>query len=108
MGSAFVIATHDHALDFLLARESLARGDAGYVGMIGSKTKATRFRHWLAEEVPDLASADLICPMGQPSFTLNKDKRPEVIAALITAELIAALISGDVRQKSLQPMEPNQ
>ncbi len=100
--SAFVIATHDHALDFLLAREALARRDACYVGMIGSKSKAARFRHWLASEDSDLSAKDLICPMAKGVATLSKDKRPEVIAALITAELIAALNQGAAMQKPLR------
>ena len=47
-GSAFVVLTHDHALDFLIVREALARGDAAYVGMIGSRTKRVSFLRWLA------------------------------------------------------------
>ena len=39
-GSVFIILTHDHSLDFLIACEALARGDAAYVGMIGSKHQA--------------------------------------------------------------------
>ena len=50
-GSAFVVLTHDHALDFLITAEALARNDASYVGMIGSKTKRARFRNWLTREV---------------------------------------------------------
>ena len=38
-GSAFVIFTHSHALDYRLADRALRRGDAAYVGMIGSATK---------------------------------------------------------------------
>ena len=45
-GSAFVILTHDHALDFLIVAEALKRDDAAYVGMIGSKTKKATFRNW--------------------------------------------------------------
>ena len=51
-GSAFVVLTHDHALDFLIAREALARGDAAYVGMIGSRTKRVSFQRWLREAGP--------------------------------------------------------
>ncbi|SNZ06674.1 xanthine dehydrogenase accessory protein XdhC [Cohaesibacter gelatinilyticus] len=101
-GSTFVIATHDHALDFLLAREALARRDACYVGMIGSKSKAARFRHWLAGEAPELSAKDLICPMAKSVAVASEDKRPEVIAALITAELIAALNQGALVQKPLR------
>lgn len=85
-GSAFVILTHDHALDFLIAREALKRGDAAYVGMIGSKTKLASFRSWLrAEGEPDSLAARLVCPIGG---TAVKDKRPEVIAALAVAEIL--------------------
>ncbi|MCV6575738.1 MAG: xanthine dehydrogenase accessory protein XdhC [Cohaesibacter sp.] len=101
-GSAFIIATHDHALDFLLAKEALARQDARYVGMIGSKTKAARFGHWLAEEAPMLSRAQLKCPMGLPAPGAVKDKRPEVIAALITADVISALNQGSENQKPLR------
>ena len=37
-GSSYVILTHDHALDFLIAAEALKRDDAPYVGMVGSAT----------------------------------------------------------------------
>lgn len=40
--SAFIILTHDHALDFLLVREALDRPDATYVGMVGSQTKRAK------------------------------------------------------------------
>jgi xanthine dehydrogenase accessory factor len=43
-GSAYVILTHDHALDFLIAAEALRRTDAPYVGMVGSRTKRAKFR----------------------------------------------------------------
>lgn len=42
-GSAFIVLTHDHALDFLLSFAALERGDATYVGLIGSKTKRAKF-----------------------------------------------------------------
>ena len=41
-GSAYVILTHDHALDFILCGAALDRHDAKYVGMIGSKTKRVK------------------------------------------------------------------
>ena len=92
-GSAVMILTHDHALDFLIAGEALQRNDLAYVGMIGSKTKRAVFKNWLRENEPVETSIDnLICPIGG---TQVKDKRPEVIAALVAAEIIWAL---DARQ----------
>ena len=90
-GSAFVILTHDHALDFLIAAEALRRDDASYVGMIGSKTKRSTFKNWLSREIgrPDLFDR-LVCPIG---CTTVKDKRPAVIAALAAAEVMAAALN---------------
>lgn len=85
-GSAVVILTHDHALDFLLAAEALARADLSYVGMIGSRTKRAQFLRFARER--DLDPAPLICPIGAG---LTHDKRPAVIAATTAAELIARL-----------------
>ncbi|KQY13835.1 xanthine dehydrogenase accessory protein XdhC [Rhizobium sp. Root482] len=90
-GSAFVILTHDHALDFLIATEALRREDAAYVGMIGSRTKRATFKNWLSREIgsPDLFDR-LVCPIGG---TAVKDKRPAVIAALAAAEITTAALS---------------
>ncbi|MCR4266164.1 xanthine dehydrogenase accessory protein XdhC, partial [Nitratireductor sp. ZSWI3] len=52
-GSAFVVLTHDHALDFMITAEALARQDAAYVGMIGSKTKRATFRSWFLKNGGD-------------------------------------------------------
>lgn len=89
--SAFVIATHDHSLDFLIAREALARGDAAYVGMIGSKTKLGSFRNWIRRDAGEATVTDrLVCPIGGSTL---RDKRPEVIAALVAAELVQYLLA---------------
>lgn len=91
-GSAVVIMTHDHGLDFLIARQALARGDLAYVGMIGSATKRASFAHWLQREGGDPAWLDrLTLPIGG---NIVRDKRPAVIAALVAAELLTALIPG--------------
>ncbi|MCT4656982.1 MAG: xanthine dehydrogenase accessory protein XdhC [Cohaesibacter sp.] len=97
--TAFVIATHDHGLDFLLAAEALARCDAAYVGMIGSKTKRATFRSWLAAHDPALSSASLACPMGAREGAKVADKRPEVIAAMIAAELLETFLGTDAQSK---------
>lgn len=89
-GSAFVILTHDHALDFLITKEALARGDAAYVGMIGSKTKRATFHSWyLKEGGSEDRFQELISPIGGAAV---RDKRPEVIAALAAAEITSAML----------------
>jgi xanthine dehydrogenase accessory factor len=85
-GSAFVILTHDHALDFLIAAEALKRSDSPYVGMVGSRTKRAKFRSWyLGEGGDEAALRRLVLPIGASTL---KDKRPEVIAALAAAEIM--------------------
>ena len=86
-GAAFVVATHDHGLDFLLVEAALARGDAAYVGMIGSASKRAQIATRLA--ATGLDPARLTCPIGALGA---RDKRPEVIAAQTAAELVAALL----------------
>ncbi|MEM1286100.1 MAG: xanthine dehydrogenase accessory protein XdhC [Pseudomonadota bacterium] len=88
-GSAYIILTHDHALDFLLAREALERTDAAYIGMIGSKTKRATFASWHAKEIGTDGSIDrLTMPIGG---NRSRDKRPTVIAAFVAAEVMEAV-----------------
>ncbi len=86
--SAFVVVTHDHALDFLLTSEALDHPDAAYVGLIGSATKRLKFERFHASHASQSDSRDLICPIGA---VRSADKRPEVIAALVVAEVMTAL-----------------
>ncbi|MER9137455.1 xanthine dehydrogenase accessory protein XdhC [Mesorhizobium sp. M0830] len=90
-GAAFAILTHDHALDFLIVAEALKRGDAAYVGMIGSKTKKATFKNWFLKSADgsEAEFARLISPIGGDAV---KDKRPQVIAALAAAEIMTALV----------------
>lgn len=88
-GSAFIILTHDHALDFLLTREALDRNDASYVGMIGSKTKRATFASWLDKEAGSQDGLEqLTMPIGASHLL---DKRPAVIAAMAAAEVMEAV-----------------
>jgi len=88
--SAFVVLTHDHALDFLIVSEALKRDDAAYVGMIGSRTKKATFKSWYLKTGggTEEAFARLVSPIGGDAV---KDKRPPVIAALAAAEIMTAL-----------------
>lgn len=91
-GGAVLILTHDHALDFLIAKEALARPDLSYVGMIGSATKRATFRHWLEREGGSAEDCSrLVLPIGGESV---RDKRPTVIAAMVAAELCEILLAG--------------
>ncbi len=99
-GSAFVIVTHDHALDFLIANEALARPDSSYVGMVGSKTKRAKFASWFIEQGGNPALLDkLILPIGAQGLG---DKRPSVIAALAAAEVMVHIGEREASVRSLR------
>lgn len=85
-GSAFVVTTHDHGLDFLLTLAALKRGDAAYVGLIGSATKRARFGRFARDH--GATATKLTCPIGAAGLG---DKRPEVIALMTAQEIFAAL-----------------
>lgn len=89
-GAVYIVATHEHSLDFLLTQEALARGDAAYVGMIGSKTKRAKFESWAEGQ-----TGALVCPMAADN---KGDRRPEVIAAFVVAEVMAVLASLSVKE----------
>lgn len=86
-GDAYVILTHDHALDFLIAGAVLERGDATFAGMIGSATKRAKFEGWMRRHSKARADA-LTCPVGAAG---KGDKRPEIIAAYAAVEIIGVL-----------------
>ncbi len=102
-GSAFAILTHDHALDFLIVAEALGRGDAAYVGMIGSKTKKATFRSWFLKTAggTEAQFSRLVSPIGGEAV---RDKRPAVIAALAAAEVMSSLALYGAGQRGLSAM----
>ena len=75
--------THSHDLDLALAESCLRRGDLAYVGVIGSDTKAARFRARLTAKGIDAAA--LRCPIGVPGL---KAKHPRAVAIALAAELL--------------------
>ncbi|TDH38614.1 xanthine dehydrogenase accessory protein XdhC [Pseudohoeflea suaedae] len=86
-GSAIVVLTHDHAIDFLVVEAALGRDDLAFIGMIGSKTKRATFESRYRKEGGDPARlSKLVSPIGRKL----DDKRPEVIAVTIASELMAA------------------
>ena len=90
-GSAYVILTHDHALDFILCGAALDRHDAKYVGMIGSKTKRVKFKKWYQVNYDNKLIRDFTCPIGNVK---NQDKRPSIIASFVAAEVINMLFAN--------------
>ncbi|MEO6363294.1 MAG: xanthine dehydrogenase accessory protein XdhC, partial [Caldimonas sp.] len=44
-GAFYLVLTHEHALDLRIVEAILKRGDFGFCGLIGSKTKRSQFAH---------------------------------------------------------------
>ena len=87
--AAVVVMTYDHGLDFEITEAALALADTAYVGLIGSGTKRKRFENWFAKRGGSLhALRRLVSPIGDFGVA---DKRPEVIAALVAAEILQRL-----------------
>ena len=80
----------------------LERGDFAYLGLIGSRTKRTKFERGFAElGIPAARVRRMACPIGGDAL---RDKRPAVIAALAAAEVLIALaraaIAADIHSKA--------
>ncbi len=82
----FIVMTHSHTLDFELVEAILRRRDAAFCGLIGSSTKAARFRHNLVKQglSPELV-AQLTCPIGIPGI---RDKSPAAVAIAVAAQVL--------------------
>ncbi len=85
-GAFHLVLTHSHALDLALTEAILSRGDFGWFGLIGSRTKRARFEHRLLARGFDAALVRCItCPIGLPGI---EGKEPEVIALAVVAQML--------------------
>lgn len=86
-GGFVVVMTHNHTQDFDIVRTALARDDLAYVGVIGSQTKANRFRNRLEHRgISTEKRAFLRCPIGLDAVP---GKHPMEVAVSVAGELIA-------------------
>jgi len=90
--AAWLVLTHDHALDMAIVEQVLRLDAQGqpfvFLGMIGSKTKAARFRSQLARRFAAEQIERLTCPIG---LVDTDSKLPSVIAISIVAQLLPLL-----------------
>jgi xanthine dehydrogenase accessory factor len=102
-GAFYLVLTHRHDLDLRIATAILKRGDAGFFGLIGSRTKRRRFVHeferrgFAAEAIERMT-----CPIGIAGIA---GKEPEVIAAAVVAQLLQA--SSAVRPAARRLLDAN-
>ena len=96
-----IILTHNHQLDYELVEHGLKHGQLGYLGMIGSDTKAERFRLRLQNRgFSEQQIASLTSPIGNLDIP---GKRPVEVAVSIAAQIIKQLNDGETKNKSSTP-----
>jgi xanthine dehydrogenase accessory factor len=81
-GAFYLVMTHSHALDFEIVARALQRSDARFVGLIGSQTKAARFRSRLKARGID--ASRLVSPIG----LFKAGKHPAEVAVSVVAQLL--------------------
>jgi xanthine dehydrogenase accessory factor len=85
----FLVMTHTHTLDLVLAEHILRRTDFAFFGLIGSHSKRKQFEHRLAARGIDPSRiARMTCPIGVEGID---DKAPEMIAVSVAAQLLQAV-----------------
>lgn len=87
-GAFYLVMTHSHALDYDIVERALRRRDAGFVGMIGSETKAAKLRSRLAARGVD--ASRLVSPIG----LFKAGKHPAEVAVSAVAQLLALRVGA--------------
>lgn len=82
-GAFYLVMTHSHALDLEIVERALKRNDYRFVGLIGSETKAAKFRARLKAKGID--PAKLVCPIG----LFKSGKHPAEVAVSVVAQLLS-------------------
>ena len=81
-GAFYLVMTHSHALDLEIVERVLKRNDFAFLGLIGSETKAAKFRLRLQQK--NISSERLTCPIG----LLKAGKHPAEVAVSAVAQLL--------------------
>ena len=85
-GVSFLVMTHSHALDQVLAEQILRRTDSAWFGLIGSTTKRALFERRLKERgISGAQLSSMVCPIGIAGIA---GKAPGVIAIAVAAQLM--------------------
>jgi xanthine dehydrogenase accessory factor len=85
-GACYLVLTHNHDLDLRITEAILQRGDFGYLGLIGSRTKQQRFIHRFEQRgIAPETIGRMTCPIGVQHID---GKEPEIIALAVVAQLL--------------------
>src|SRR5581483_7867893 len=99
VGAFFVVMSHSHPLDFELCHALLERNDFAWLGLIGSDSKAARFRSRLARTgLGADVIAKLVCPIGVEGI---RSKWPSAIAVAVAAQLMQKISAATERPEVL-------
>jgi xanthine dehydrogenase accessory factor len=81
-GAFYLVMTHSHALDLEIVERVLRRNDFAFLGLIGSETKAAKFRRRLQQR--NISAERLTCPIG----LVKAGKHPAEVAVSAVAQLL--------------------
>lgn len=94
-GACYVVMTHSHALDLEIVEHALKRNDTRFVGLIGSQTKAAKFRARLRRKgLSEDRIGDLVSPIG----LVKAGKHPAQVAVSVAAQLLSLSALEERRQ----------
>ncbi len=97
----FLILTHSHELDMELVEAVISRGDARFCGLIGSKSKAGKFRNRLRRKgFTNDEIESLVCPVGLSSVA---GKKPMEVAVSIAAQIIG--LAHEIETENQQDLQ---
>lgn len=102
--AAVLVMTYSHALDYRLCLELLKKQELSYIGLIGSKSKAARFRRRfdLDDGLAPVDIARLVSPIGSGPV---RGKEPGLIALASLNEIMATLDNAvELRTQQMNEM----
>jgi xanthine dehydrogenase accessory factor len=89
-GAYYLVMTHSHALDLEIVERVLRRKNFAFLGLIGSETKAAKFKLRLQQK--GISSESLVCPVG----LFKAGKHPAEVAVSAVAQLLARRVQVPV------------
>jgi len=85
-GAHYLVMTHSHALDLEIVERVLRRNDYAFLGLIGSETKAAKFKARLRQRgFSEERLQTLVSPIG----LFKSGKHPAEVAVSAVAQLLA-------------------
>ena len=97
-GAFYLVMTHSHALDLEIVERALRRNDYKFLGLIGSETKAAKFKSRLRQKgFTEQQLNTLVSPIG----LFKAGKHPAEVAVSAVAQLLLLQVSA----RALRPID---